>query len=135
MPIAVIYIATGLLFLGVAHDHLPYLPYGYFTFLGIVATVVFICGFLVAFTRGKSLLPWIYLLLAITFNPVIKLPLPHEIWMIVDVAAGTLLFLTKDKIKQRVTTMVNRRHMRRLSRDPAATSLLDYSMAMMLRRI
>jgi hypothetical protein len=106
MPIAVIYIAAGLLFLGAAHDLLPYLPYGYFTFLRIVATGVFIWAFLVSLHRNGSLLPTMYLLLAITFNPVMKVPLPSELWMFVDIAAGSLLLFTRNRIKQQSTAKV-----------------------------
>jgi hypothetical protein len=103
MPIAVIYIAAGLLFLGAAHD---LLPYGYFTFLRIVSTVVFIWAFLVSLHGNRSFLPWIYLLLAITFNPIVKVPLPSELWMFVDIAAGSLLLFIHKNIKQQLTAKV-----------------------------
>ena len=106
MPVAVIYLAAGLLFLGAAHDLLPYLPYGYFTFLRIVATGVLIWAFLVSLHRNGSLLPWMYLLLAITFNPLIKVPLPSELWMFIDIAAGSLLLLRHNRIKQQSTAKV-----------------------------
>jgi hypothetical protein len=106
MPIAVIYIAAGVLFVGAAHGYLPYLPYGYYTVLKIVATGVFIGAFLVSFYRDVSLLPWIYLLLAITFNPIIKIPLPSELWMIVDIVAGALLIFTQNKIRQQSATKI-----------------------------
>ena len=106
MPIAVIYLVAGLLFVGAAHDQLPYLPYGYFTVLRIVTTAAFIWAFLVSFTRNAAFLPWIYLLFAITFNPVIKVPLSHEIWMIVDIAAGVLLLFTQNNIKQQSATKI-----------------------------
>ena len=106
MPIAVIYIVAALLFVGAAHDFLPYLPYGYFTFLRIVAAAAFLWVFLVAFHRNVSFLPWIYLLLAITFNPVIKVPLPTEVWLIIDIAAGALLLFTQSRIKQQAVVKV-----------------------------
>jgi len=101
MPIAVIYIAAGLLFLGAAQEYLPYLPYGYFTVLKIVATGTFIWAFLVSFSRKGSLLPWIYLLFAIIFIPILKLPLTQDLWMIIDITGGALLLLTIDKIKRK----------------------------------
>jgi len=107
MPIAVIYIVAGLLFVGAAHDQLQYLPYGFYTVLGIVATAAFIWAFLVSFNRDAPFLPWIYLSFAIILNPIIKVPLPHEIWVIVDVAAAVLLLITQNKIKQQsVTTII-----------------------------
>lgn len=100
MPVTVIYIATGILFLGAAQAHLPF---GYYTVLRIVATGVFIWGFFVAFNRSGSFLPWIYLLFAVTFNPVMKLPLSEELWMIANISAGALLLFTQNKIKQHAT--------------------------------
>jgi hypothetical protein len=103
MPLAVIYIAAGIMFLGVAPVHLPL---GFYTVLGIVATGSFIWAFLVAFTRDKSLLPWIYLLFAVVFNPIMKIPLSHDLWLLASIAAGALLLLTQNKIKQQSTTKV-----------------------------
>ena len=103
MPIAVIYIAAGILFMGAAPMHLPF---GYYTVLRIVATGVFILAFLVAFNRNKPFLPWVYALLAVTFNPITKVPLSQDLWMIVDIAAGALLLITQNKIKQQSTTKI-----------------------------
>ena len=103
MPITVIYISAAILFAGAAQLHLPF---GYFTVLRIVATGAFAWAFLVALNRNRAFLPWIYLLLTIAFNPVIKVPLSQEIWMIVDIAAGTLLLLSQNKIKQQSTTKI-----------------------------
>ena len=100
MPIAVIYIVAGILFMGAAQEFLPYLPYGYYTVLRIVATVAFIWAFLVSFNRNAAVLPWIYLLFALVFNPVLKIPLPQELWTIVYMVSGALLLLTTTKIKQ-----------------------------------
>jgi len=103
MPIAVIYIAAGVMFLGVAPVDLPF---GFYSALGIVATGVFLWAFLVAFTRDKSFLPWIYLLFAVVFNPIMKIPLSDDLWMLASIAAGALLILTQNKIKQQSTTKV-----------------------------
>lgn len=100
MPVAVIYIAAGILFLGAAQVHLPF---GYYTILRIVATAAFIWAFFVAFNRNESLLPWIYLLFAVTFNPIIKVPLSQELWMVANISAGALLLFTQNKIKQQAT--------------------------------
>jgi hypothetical protein len=106
MPLAVIYIAAGLLFPVVTHDLLPYLPYGYFTVPGFVATGIFIWAFLVSFNWDGTWLPWISLLSAVIFNPVMKLPLSHEIRIMADIAAGMLLLFTLNKIKQQPVTKI-----------------------------
>jgi hypothetical protein len=97
MPLAVIYIAAGILLLGAAQLHLAY---GFYTLLRIVATGTFLWAFLVSFKRNASLLPWIFLSFAIVFNPIIKVTLPGEFWMFLDIAASALLLLTQNKIKQ-----------------------------------
>jgi len=96
MPIAVIYIASGLMFLGAAP-----LPYGYYMLLRIVATGVFVWAAFVAYDRKNQTLPWVYGLLAILFNPLIKIHLPKELWAVVDIAAGLFLFATKKYIQER----------------------------------
>jgi hypothetical protein len=94
MPPAVVYITAGMLFIGAAP-----LPYGYYTLLRLVACAVFACAVFVAFYRGSRLLPWAYGLVALVFNPLVKIHLPKEVWAFVDVAAGTLLLTTAKKIR------------------------------------
>ena len=97
MPITVIYIVAGILFLGAAQLHLPF---GYYTVLRIAATSAFIWGFLVTLNRNVTLLPWLFLVFAVILNPVWKIPLSQDMWVVIDIAAGTLLILTQNKIKQ-----------------------------------
>lgn len=101
MPVTVIYITAWILFVGAAPIDLPF---GYYNMLRIVTTCAFMGAFLISFFRNGSFLPWIYLLLAITFNPIVKVPLPNEVWMVVFIVAGSLLILTRNKIKRHVTT-------------------------------
>jgi hypothetical protein len=96
MPVAVIYIAISMLLIGAAP-----LPYGYYTLLRIVATGVFLWAAFVAHEREHTILPWVYGLIAILFNPVIKIYLPKELWAAVDIGAGILLLATKSKITKR----------------------------------
>ncbi len=94
MPIAVIYIAAAMLFVGAAP-----LPYGYYMFLRIVATGVFVWAAFVTYERGDKSLPWVYGILAILFNPLIKVHLPKELWAVVDVGVGIFLLVTSSKIR------------------------------------
>lgn len=89
MPTVIIYICAAMLFLGAAP-----LPYGYYTLLRLVACGVFAFAAFIAFERKSKALPWIYGFLALIFNPIIKIYLPKEIWVVVDIAAGILLLLT-----------------------------------------
>lgn len=96
MPLIVIYIASAMLFIGI----LP-LPYGYYTLLRFIATGVFIWSALIAYERNNETLPWIYLLLALLFNPLIKIHLSRDLWAIFDISAATLLLVTKSIIKEK----------------------------------
>ena len=95
MPLAVIYIAAALFIIGAAP-----LPYGYYMLLRLIATGVFIWAAFVAYERKHDSLPWVYGVLAILFNPLIKIHLPKELWAVVDVGSGILLLVTKSTIQQ-----------------------------------
>lgn len=95
MPVAVIYICAAMLFLGAAP-----LPYGYYTLLRLVACGVFAFAAFVAYGRKNKVLPWVYALLALVFNPIIKVHLPKELWAFVDIGAGVLLLATAKSVKE-----------------------------------
>ncbi len=97
MPVAVIYITAAMLFIGAAP-----LPYGYYMLLRLVATGVFIWAAFIAYERNNEALPWVYGILALLFNPLIKIHLPKELWAVVDVGSGVLLLATKSAIQEKV---------------------------------
>lgn len=94
MPAVVIYMCAVMLFIGAAP-----LPYGYYNLLRLVACGVFAFAAFVSFNRKNNTLPWVYGLVAILFNPIIKIYLPKEIWALVDIAAGILLLATANNVK------------------------------------
>lgn len=96
MPVVVIYIAAGMLFIGVAP-----LPYGYYALLRIVATVVFAWAAYVAYERKEKNIPWVLGLVAIIFNPLIPIHLPIVVWKILDIVAGIGLLALKPRIQQK----------------------------------
>jgi len=67
--------------------------------LRLVACGVFAFAAFIAFDRKSKVLPWVYGLLAVLFNPIIKIHLPKEVWAFVDVAAGILLLATAKAVK------------------------------------
>lgn len=89
VPVAVIYICAAMLFLGAAP-----LPYGYYTLLRLIACGVFAFAAFVAHERKNLVLPWLYGLIAVLFNPIVKIHLPKEAWVFVDIGAGILLLFT-----------------------------------------
>jgi len=86
MPRIVIISAAILLLLGIAP-----VPYGYYIFLRIVATCVFVWGAVVLFSRKSPILPWVYIVLAIIFNPIIQVFFSREVWIGIDLVAAILL--------------------------------------------
>jgi len=94
MPIVVIYIAAALLLLGAAP-----LPYGYYTLLRLVATGVFIWAAIISYQNQYKIIPWVFALLAILFNPIIKIYLPKDVWVFIDIGSAIFLLLCRNKIK------------------------------------
>ncbi|RCX03548.1 DUF6804 family protein [Marinomonas foliarum] len=95
MPKTLIYIAAGFLFVGV----LP-LPYGYYMLLRFIACGVFAWAAYIAFEKNENVLPWVFVVLAIVFNPIIKIHFPKEMWVIIDFSSGLLLVLVSGKIQE-----------------------------------
>lgn len=95
MPVIVIYIAATVLFIAAAP-----MPYGYYTLVRLVATAVFVWAAFVAYERNNQVLPWVFGLLALLFNPIIKVHLPKELWALVDIGAGVLLLLTRNRVRK-----------------------------------
>jgi len=93
VPHVLIYITSAMLFIAIAP-----LPYSYFTLLRIVVCSVFVLAFLVAYDRNYKNLIWVYALIAIIFNPFIKIHFDREIWMFIDVIASIIMIVTANKI-------------------------------------
>ncbi len=97
MPIFIIYITSAMLFLGAAP-----LPYGYYMLLRLVAFGVFAYAGFIAFKRKRKTLPWVFVFIALVFNPIIIIHFSKDIWMFINVAAGLLLLATAKAIKDHV---------------------------------
>lgn len=95
MPKQVIYLAVAFLLLGV----LP-LPYGYYTLLRLIACAVFAWAAYVSFENKEALLPWAFIILALLFNPVIKVYLSKEIWAAIDFCSAIFLLIVSPKLRQ-----------------------------------
>lgn len=67
--------------------------------LRLVATGAFSWAAFVAYERKNASLPWVFGILAVLFNPIIKIHLPKELWAIVDISSGILLLATKRTIQ------------------------------------
>ncbi len=93
MPKPVLFVAVGMLFIGV----LP-LPYGYYMLLRFVACGVFAWAAYITFENKEEVLPWVFVILAIVFNPIIKIHFPKEVWAIIDFCSAAFLLLMRKKL-------------------------------------
>ena len=93
MPRVVIFIAAGMLFIGV----LP-LPYGYYMLLRLVACGVFAWAAFITYEKNEEVLPWVFGILAVVFNPLIKIHFPKELWAVIDFCSGLFLLLISKRL-------------------------------------
>ncbi|MBD3790440.1 MAG: hypothetical protein IE885_08810 [Campylobacterales bacterium] len=93
MPRVVIFIAAGMLFIGV----LP-LPYGYYMLLRFVACGVFAWAAFITYEKNEEVLPWVFGILAVVFNPLIKIHFPKELWAVIDFCSGLFLLLISKRL-------------------------------------
>ncbi|MEE9165165.1 MAG: DUF6804 family protein [Nitrospinota bacterium] len=94
MPVTIIYLVAGMLFVGV----LP-LPDGYYEILRLVACASFGFVAFVSYDRQEKNLPWFYGFLALIFNPIIEFQFTKEVWVVVNIVASILLLANKEKIQ------------------------------------
>lgn len=95
MPVLVIYITAALLFAAI----FP-LPEMFYTYLKIVAGGTFAWGAYTNFLKKTPILPWVYALFAVIFNPVMEISLARPVWIGFDLVAGIMLLLTKRHIAE-----------------------------------
>ena len=96
MPVFIIYITAGMLLFGGVTP----LPYGYYTLLRIIVTGVFTWSAIINYKKGNQSLLWASGLLALLFNPFLKIHLTKELWVFIDIGTGIFLLSIKGHIKQ-----------------------------------
>jgi hypothetical protein len=97
MPVLVVYITAFLLFIAI----LP-LPPEFYSLLRVIAAGTFAWGAYRNFSRKMFLLPLVYTLFAIVFNPIIEINLAREFWIPIDLAAAAVLLATKNHIAESI---------------------------------
>lgn len=78
------------------------MPYGYYTLIRMLATLVFGIYAYRCYMAKKESLTWIFVTLALLFQPFIKVALGRIVWNIIDVivAIGMIMFFLWDKGKR-----------------------------------
>ncbi|MPY08939.1 DUF6804 family protein [Moraxella catarrhalis] len=86
------YITVGFLVLAV----LP-LSYSYYTLLRLIAFGVFGWAAYISFVRHEKILPWIFIVLALVYNPIIQVYFPNEIWIVINLLSVAFLVFNQRK--------------------------------------
>lgn len=77
------------------------MPYGYYVFVRLVASVAFCFFAYMSYEKDEMYFVVLFLVLAILFQPVIKIPLGRPLWNLVDVVVAIMLILLLIKAKSR----------------------------------
>jgi len=67
------------------------MPYGYYQLVRFFSTLIFAFLSFKEFNKGNKNLAFVFLALAILFQPFLKISLGREIWNFVDVIIGIFL--------------------------------------------
>ena len=70
------------------------MPYGYYQFVRVAATLVFVLFAIQSYNLKSNAMILIYVILAILFQPFEKIALGREVWNVMDVIVGVGLFLS-----------------------------------------
>lgn len=98
IPLPLLYGTVVMLFIAAAP-----LPYGYYTLLRLVATVVFSWAAVVSYNAKASFLPNAFGFFVLLFNPIVKVSFEKEVWAVLDIAAAGFLLATKRHVGRRIT--------------------------------
>lgn len=74
------------------------MPYGYYQFIRLVATGSFAYWAYKAKQRDDNKVMWIFLILAILFQPIFKIALGRSIWNMIDIIVG--IYLIKKRYRK-----------------------------------
>jgi hypothetical protein len=70
------------------------MPYGYYQFVRVAATCVFVLFAIQSYILKSNAMILIYVILAILFQPFEKIALGREVWNVMDVIVGVGLLLS-----------------------------------------
>ena len=89
IPLTPVYLTAFMLVLCLAP-----MPYGYYTLIRLVATGMFLWAAAVSLKSNKQIIPWVFVLLALLFNPVLKVHFAKEVWAWIDIISALFLVST-----------------------------------------
>jgi len=74
------------------------LPYGFYTLIRIIVCLFMAWAAVIFFKKEVETLPWIFIALAVLFNPIIPVYLSKEIWVVIDLGCAGFLWVIGDKL-------------------------------------
>ncbi len=77
------------------------MPYGYYQFVRFTALAAFAYLAYNALVKGNEVGMVLFIILALLFQPFVKIALGRELWNVVDVAVGLGLLATLFKVSQK----------------------------------
>ena len=95
MPRALIYLIAAALLIGAAP-----LPAAFYTVLRPAVAAVFAWAAYITYVRKHTSLPWILGIIALVFNPFIKIHPSKDVWAFINIASTILLLTTKKHFEQ-----------------------------------
>ena len=84
----ILYVTAALLFIAIFG-----LPYGYYTFLRLAVTGMSLYAAFGLLEKG-SINFWVMLFIALLFNPLIPINLSKDIWILINIIAGSYFTVT-----------------------------------------
>jgi hypothetical protein len=74
-------------------------PYGYYVFLRIVVCIAALFVIAVAYESHRTWAICLWGIIAVLFNPIIKIPLSRELWQPIDFVCSTLFVIASVFLK------------------------------------
>lgn len=75
------------------------MPYDFYFILRIAVTIYCAIEAYDAYQRNKTALAVVFIILALLYNPIIRMNFPREIWTLLNAGLATTLFLMRKKLK------------------------------------
>lgn len=75
-------------------------PYGFYLIVKNVAFLVLVWAFFNAYKRQVPILPFLFIVLAVIYNPVQRIYLFREAWQVINVVAAVVIILSYFRLEK-----------------------------------
>jgi len=94
----------------------PHNPYGYYILLRWICCGVFVYLAFEAYKRRRDVWVWVYGLIAVTYNPILRISFKRDMWSIVNIITVAIAVISIFVLKQRVIDKDNDRGRRHIQK-------------------